>query len=143
MKIDMKSFSIAILVGLSAIVGCGGEGSSSLSGAVTYNGEPVAKGSIAFMPIGGAGTPFGAEVVDGQYKAEKAFAGKFRATVAAKGDLVVPKTREEAAEMEKANKGQTASTNYIAEDAAGNAQEVDVTGGAQTLDFAITGPPKK
>jgi hypothetical protein len=137
------SFVLAML-SLATIIGCGGgDGSASLRGSVTYNGEPVSQGSISFMPVGGTGTPFGATIVDGQYLAEKAFAGKFRATVSGDRAIVVPKTREEAAEMEKANQGQAVSTNYIAEDAAGNSQEVDVSGDSQTLDFAITGPPRQ
>ena len=36
-----------------------------------------------------------------------------------------------------------ATSPYIAEDAAGNSQEVDVSGDSQTLDFAITGPPRQ
>ena len=130
------------LLAMTALVGCSSKSGSTLEGAVTYNGEPVASGTISFMPSGGAGTPFGAKIVDGRYAADKASAGKFKALVT--GDRVgaTPKTREEAEALAKANQGQPVSPNYIPEDAAGNAQEVDVTGAAQTLDFDVKGPPR-
>ena len=127
------------VVGCSLLSGCGGESSSGLRGAATYNGQPIAKGRVSFQSVDGTGTPFGAEIADGQYAAEKSFPGKFRAVVSVQPDVVVPKTREEAAALEKANRGQAAGG--IPEDAAGNSQEVEITGGEQVLDFTITGPP--
>ena len=118
------------------LAGCGGGDSSSLTGKVTYNGAPVEAGSVTFMPEG-SGTPFGGIIVDGAYTAEKVNAGKFRALVKANAVSTGPLTREQAAEMAKAP-----SPNYIPENAAGNAQSVEVTGGGQVLDFTITGPPR-
>lgn len=132
--------AFAVLVFSVSLIGCG-DNASGLRGAATYNGTPIAKGSISFMPVDGVGTPFGAKIIDGQYVAEKTFPGKFTATVSAERDVVVPKTREEAAAMEKSNQGKATSGSYVAEDASGNSQIVDVTGGGQTLDFTITGPP--
>jgi hypothetical protein len=131
------------LLAILTFAGCADKGDSTLEGAVTYNGEPVPSGSISFMPSAGVGVPFGAKIVDGRYAAEKASAGKFKAIVT--GDRVgaTPKTREEAEAMAKANQGKPVSASYIPEDAAGNLQEVDVTGASQTLDFAITGPPRQ
>ena len=57
-----------------ALAGC--QQSNSLAGAVTYNGEPVKKGSIAFQSADGTGSGFGADIVDGKYKAEKSQPGK-------------------------------------------------------------------
>jgi hypothetical protein len=94
------------------------------------------------MPVGGAGTPFGAKIVDGRYETEKVFAGKFKATITGNRSSAMPKTREEAEAMAKANQGQPVSVSYIAEDAPGNAQEIEVTGADQTLDFTINGPPR-
>lgn len=135
-------FIFVALIGLSSVVGCGGGSGSSLEGAVTYNGEPVQSGSISFMPVGGVGTPFGAKIVDGRYETEKVFAGKFKATITGNRSSAMPKTREEAEAMAKANQGQPVSVSYIAEDAPGNAQEIEVTGADQTLDFTINGPPR-
>jgi hypothetical protein len=119
------------------LFGCGGDGSeASLTGSVTYNGAPVESGSISFMPQG-PGTPFGGKIVDGSYTAEKANAGKFIALISANAGDSAPRTREEAEQRRNAP-----SPNYIPEKAEGNSKSIDVTGGGQVLDFAITGPPR-
>jgi hypothetical protein len=52
-------------------------------------------------------------------------------------------SREQYMEMrEKAGKRVGLPVDYIPEDAAGNNQTFDIQGGAQTIDFAITGPPR-
>ena len=52
--------------------GCGSSGPERavVSGEVTYNGQPVEKGTIRFLPTKGTETPpWGAHIVDGKYKA--------------------------------------------------------------------------
>jgi hypothetical protein len=120
---------------LVALLGCGGSGGAGVSGKVTYNGAPVEKGNIEFYPVG-SGTPFGASIANGEFAAEKAAPGKYRVLVRGMRTNVPPPTREQAAAGPV-----TPSLDYIAEDAAGNAQEVDVAGNGQTIDLAITGAP--
>jgi hypothetical protein len=43
---------------------------------------------------------------------------------------------------EKAGKRAGLPVDYIPEDAQGNNQTFEIEGGAQTIDFAITGPPR-
>jgi hypothetical protein len=131
-----------LLSAIAALLGCGGSAGPKLEGAVAYNGEPVVSGALSFMPVAG-GTPFGAQVVDGRYVADKPSTGKFKVLVTGNRITTVPKTREEADALAKQNEGKSLPANYIPEDAAGNAQEVEITGAAQTLDFALTGPPRE
>ena len=129
----------SLLLSLAAfcLLGCGGGSDrASLTGSVSYNGAPVESGSISFVPQG-PGTPFGGKIVAGQYTAEKANAGKFTALVSANAGDSAPRTREEAEQRMNAP-----SPNYIPEKAEGNSASVDVSGGGQVLDFAITGPPR-
>lgn len=120
-----------------AALGCsGGDGSTALSGSVTYNGAPVESGSIVFTPEG-AGTTFGAQVVDGKYTAEKASIGKFTALVRADRANAGPMTREQAAQQTNAP-----PPNYIPETAEGNTRTIEITEVGQTIDFTITGPPR-
>jgi hypothetical protein len=129
-------------------IGCGQ--SVGIVGSVTYNGEVVEKGSIAFMPVDGRGQPFGAEIVDGRYEADKPTAGKRIATVRGLKKVNFGRTSEESLknyEDAKAGGKEWAGnvsepTDYIPETAAGNGQTVEITAGRQTLDFAITGPPR-
>lgn len=66
------------LVGLSGVVlcvalgGCGGGATDDLprqavSGKVTLDGKPLARGSIQFQPVAGQGVAAGGEVKDGAY----------------------------------------------------------------------------
>jgi hypothetical protein len=124
--------------GLLAVVGCGQDGEPSLSGSVTYNGAPVANGTISFTPIEGESS-FGAEVTNGKYAAKDAQPGQYKATIQAHQAVAdMPKTRE--AFTASAGKAQDSS---IPADAEGNGRTVEVKGGEQTLDFAITGPPQQ
>ena len=125
----------ALAFAMAMMLGCGGSGGSTLTGKVTYNGQPLDSGFISFAPAGG-GASFGAAVVDGAYSAEKAAPGKYVATISAtRSPSLPPLTRDELA------KNPNYSPNYIPEDAAGNKQTVDVVAGGQ-LDFAVTGPPR-
>jgi len=49
-----------------ACTGCG-DGRVKVAGHVTFDGEPVEKGVIAFEPADGAGPMAGGEIRDGQY----------------------------------------------------------------------------
>jgi hypothetical protein len=126
-------------------LGCGSK-PAEVTGTVTYNGQPVESGSVSFRPQG-AGTGFGAQIVDGKYTATKIYPGKMLALIRGANKSVVPLTHEEsdrlAAEARASGKPLAGSAEYIPEDAQGNKQVVDITGGQQTLDFAITGPPRK
>jgi hypothetical protein len=131
-----------------ALAGC--QQSNSLAGAVTYNGEPVKKGSIAFQSADGTGSGFGADIVDGKYKAEKSQPGKHTVLVRGVHERLAPQSTEEAIRQYEEAKAAGKATldhfgqpaDYIPEDAEGNGQTVDIEPGAQTMDFEITGPPR-
>jgi hypothetical protein len=131
---------LLILVGVLAVTGC--KQSDSLSGTVIYNGEPVENGTITFASADGSGPGFGVQVVDGKYSTDKVRLGSHRAYVRGftKAETL---SREQYMEMrEKAGKRVGLPVDYIPEDAAGNNQTFDIQGGSQTIDFAITGPPR-
>jgi hypothetical protein len=139
----------ATFIALASLSFAGCQRSSSISGAVTYNGEPVEKGSIAFQPADGTGSGFGAQIVNGKYSVENAHPGKHIALIRGVHKRVAPQSTEEAIRQYEAAKAAGKATldhygqpaDYIPDDAEGNSQTVDVEGGA-TLDFALTGPPR-
>ena len=52
-------------------VGCGkGEKVGDVQGKATINGEPIAKGDIRFLPIGGEGRATGGLIADGRFQVE-------------------------------------------------------------------------
>ena len=93
-------FTIALLGAVAAfcVAGCGQE--DAVSGKVTYNGEPVDKGSVTFTSADGSGPGFGAQVVNGEYKAEKVRLGPHKVHVRGLTDPP-PVTREEFAKQQQ------------------------------------------
>ena len=58
---------------LCSILGCGPEPNvGQISGTVSFNEKPVAKGSISFVPANGQGPSGGGEIVNGKYKCDAA-----------------------------------------------------------------------
>ena len=72
--------------------GCGGPTDElprqAVSGKVTFKGEPLKSGMIAFQPAEGAATAGGAAITDGTYaisKAEGLVPGKYQVSITAAG----------------------------------------------------------
>ena len=129
-RLITPAFSVLFLLS----IGCS-ETAPSLSGTVTYNGAPVADGYVTFSPTG-SGTSFAAKITGGKYNADKIYTGQFQALVTASPNAPAPRTREEAAAQRPAATPAPA----IPENAQGNGRTVEITGGQQTLDFALTAP---
>ena len=71
-----------------SIIGCGSDGAPcSLSGGVTFDGQPVTDGNIRLNPIDGALGPGGsAKIIDGKYEIAEGngmLAGKHRVLISA------------------------------------------------------------
>ena len=142
--------SLIASAALLQLTGCGGS-ATSVTGAVTYNGQAVEEGAISFRPADGSGQAFGAPIVNGHYATAKAFPGNKKVVVIGVKKIDFGMSSEEA--MRKANDAQAEGkawgghlaepADYIPEDAEGNGQTVEIKVGDQTLDFAIKGPPRK
>jgi hypothetical protein len=128
-----------LLLGFTAsFVGCTNESETSVRGSVTFNGAPVSSGYITFNPTG-SGTSFAAPIVDGKFTTQKAYAGQYQVLITSGVNFAAPKSRDEAEKQRAAQQPPPA----IPEDAEGNNQTVEVKPGEQTLDFALTGPPRQ
>jgi len=131
-------FGSLILVG-----GCGQGASSTVTGSVTYNGAPVETGVVSFTSDDAASS-FAADIVSGQYTAKEARPGSYKATVQATSAAAKATTSRESFQQQgQTSAGKQESPNYIPENAEGNGQTVEIKDGDQTLDFALTGPPRK
>ena len=132
-----------VLLLVLALVACAGcQPKTSLHGTVSYNGEPVEKGSVTFLSNDGKGRGFGAQVRDGSYDAEKIELGKHIAVVRGIEKSGPISKDESIRQREQRNNPHGLAIDYIAEDATGNSQTVDVVGGEQVLDFVLQGPPR-
>src|SRR5215831_19508861 len=85
------------------IPGCGG-GSASISGQVTYNGEPVGNGYITFTPVDGKGPPAGGQIEAGQYLVDNLTPGPKLVKIEAVKKVNFALTSEEMAKRAAVNK---------------------------------------
>lgn len=60
-------FALIATFALLSCAGCG-NGRYPISGEVTFDAQPVPKGTIAFEPVDGQGPTTGGEIVDGKYR---------------------------------------------------------------------------
>jgi hypothetical protein len=77
-----RTMIVAIVPLAVSLIGCGrpGAGMYAVSGTVTWQGQPVPKGDIVFIPIDGAVAPDAAKIIDGKYRL-MAKAGKKRVEI--------------------------------------------------------------
>src|SRR5690242_1852803 len=134
----LRTLPIGMCVACLALAGC--EKKTSVNGTVTYNATPVENGYISFSPKK-SGRTLASPITDGRYDIADATPGKY--TVVAIGTRKINHYSSSAEAYANASKNAHVSeaADYIAQEAAGNNKEVDVSAGVQTLDFAITGPP--
>lgn len=64
-KIQLLSAMLALMV-----AGCFGDNKVSVSGKVTYGGQPIEQGTIRFAPADGQGPTDGGTIDDGAYQVE-------------------------------------------------------------------------
>lgn len=60
---------LAVACAMLPCSGCGRTG-THIEGKVAFGGQPVAAGSIAFVPLDSSGQPFGDSIVNGAYKVD-------------------------------------------------------------------------
>ncbi len=127
--------SLLVLFTLLA-VGCESDGLSSLSGTITFAGNPVASGSLNLVPKAG-GPNVGSAIVDGAYVIEDIHPGKYKANIMGFEQGKVVTSQAELQRMAEA--GETpGEPREIPGNAKGNGIEFEVTPGKNTRDFALT-----
>jgi len=140
---DNSLIAFGTLVALAGIVlaGCGKSGGVTVSGRVTYSGEPVQAGYVTFAPADGKGPSVGGPIANGQYQVLHVPPGEKIVSVTGGGEIQFPKTSEEMEEL-TAKGQQLAVPPQIPANAKGNNQKVTVTSGPkQTIDLALEPPP--
>ena len=123
---------------LGAIVGCG-ERTGTMSGSVSYNGEPVQTGAIAFMPADGNGPASGSEITNGAYRVTEVQPGPKIVKIEAVKQVQFAQNTADLAEAAKAGTAPE-SADLIPANAVGNNEQVTVAAGIQTRDFKLAKP---
>jgi len=130
-----KTLIAAGTLGLLA-AGCS-PATSTVSGTVSFNGEPVARGSISLFPTDGKGSPSGGAIENGRYVIKGV----------RPGEKIVQLTAPVSAGVHKddfGNDTQMFEELMPASWGRGSQEKITVTAGSMTKNFEITGPdPRK
>jgi hypothetical protein len=132
------------LIGIAA--GCGGNNSATISGIVTYDGQPVGDGTITFLPADGKGQPAGGPIVNGRYSLTGVLPGSKMVQITAVKAVKFAQSSAEMAQQAAERKargdatGLIESADAIPANAVGNNTTIEVKPGTHTHDFALTKP---
>ena len=129
---------LAVLLAVAALSGCNKGSGSSIQGSVTYEGAPLKRGQITFTPADGRGKTCGASIAEGKYKVSDVPPGKKMVGISSVKEIHFHRTTGDAAKDTNGPPPETASD--LPEDAQGNNQVVEITAGAQELNFDLKRP---
>jgi hypothetical protein len=122
---------VLLLTCLTFTVGCGGSSDAIVSGKVTWKGEPLPYGFIAFAPVDGKTKTAGAPIEAGKYRAADVPPGEKFVQITAADP---PRTAQGSSDP------MTPPAIDIPHNAKGNGQQHKIGPGAQTLDLALSPP---
>jgi hypothetical protein len=83
----MRLFCAMLLVGLLAALGCGGPATGEVTGVVTFEGQPIEHGSIAFFPDNGQAPSTGGVILQGKFSVKKVPVGVMRVRINGAKDI--------------------------------------------------------
>jgi len=132
---------------LATLPGCGSS-LASISGKVTLDGQPLERGYINVLPADGNTTPVGAEITKGRYSVKEIPPGKkiieivgvTKVTFASSTEEMM--LRAEEAKKKGDDSGLVEPADIIPRNAEGNLQEIELTAGSHSKDFALKTPAK-
>ena len=141
-----RTIALTAIAALTCIAaGCGS--SAVVSGTVTYEGQAVQKGSIAFLPVNGVGPSTGGLIVNGQYRVEHLSPGKKLVQIIGVRAVRFARSSEEMDRLAKvaAARGDTTGiierADVVPANAEGNNLTINLKPGRQTMDFHLKRPP--
>ena len=144
-----SSAGLRTLAGLVILAaGCGG-GAASVSGEVTFNGEPVGDGFITFLPADGKGPSAAGPIEGGHFALDNLTPGPKVVKIEAVKQVPFARTSEEMKRRAAVNKfvgdgsGLIDPADVIPRNAEGNNTKVDIKPGNQTQDFHLKTSAKK
>lgn len=138
-----RAWLALVATALAATAGCGGPPQALARGRVTLDGQPLAHGTIAFLPADGKGPTAGGLVAAGSYEVRGMAPGlKLVRIEGFDAEAAFPATTAELAEQAAARPRTPSepadAAAVIPADAAGNNVEREVAAGEQVIDVAIS-----
>lgn len=125
------------LIAMLLCAGCAGDTTGTVSGQVTFNGQPLEKGLISFSTQDGQGGTGGSEVLQGRYRVAELRPGKYFVHIAGQSTspIITPGSPE--AERKLSQQEINAMMDPLPAGANGNDQTIEVQAGEQTHDFRL------
>jgi hypothetical protein len=136
---------LPLVLFLALIPGCGGS-TASISGEVTYNGEPVGDGYITFLPADGKTPTAGSEIEHGHYAVDNIAPGPKQVKIEAVKKVHFAQSSAEMAKKAAVNKvfgdgsGLIEPADVIPPNAEGNNTNITIEPGVQTHNFQLKKP---
>jgi len=131
------SFAVALAFATAILVAGCGDGKATVSGRVTFNGEPVSRGAITLIPTDGKGQSVGSQVEGGSYLVRGVLPGEKTVQIIAVYPLGQRKS-------EDGNSIEAVGDLLPASWGSNSTEKLNVTSPTTTKDFAIEGPdPRK
>jgi hypothetical protein len=135
---------LPLAVFMTMIPGCGGS-AASISGDVTYNGEPVGNGYITFLPADGKAPTAGGEIENGHYQVDSITPGPKQVKIEAVKKVHFARSSAEAkkAAVNKVfgdGSGLIEPADIIPPNAEGNNTNITIEPGLQTRNFQLKKP---
>jgi len=131
------SFAVALAFATAILVAGCGDGKATVSGRVTFNGEPVSRGAITLIPTDGKGQSVGSQVEGGSYLVRGVLPGEKTVQIIAVYPLGQRKS-------EDGNSIEAVGDLLPASWGANSTEKMNVAAPTTTKDFAIEGPdPRK
>jgi hypothetical protein len=146
-RVPSWAAATALAAAAGVLPGCGAP-TATVTGAVSYDGQPVGDGYITFTPADGKGNDAGGPIAGGRYTVTGLPPGPKVVKVIAVRKVNFASSSEEmmrrAAEARKAgsHNGLVDPADTIPDNAEGNNATVEVKAGSQTLDLALKKPAR-
>lgn len=123
---------MGVIFAVVVVAGCGPK-TSTVSGTVTFNAEPVANGAISFVPTDGKGPSAGGLIKDGRYTVTGMMPGE--KTVQLSSPVIAGTRKDDYG-------NETRIAEELMPPAWGRASQhtISVAAGSNTQDFAVEGP---
>lgn len=125
-----------------ASIGCSSS-ASSVSGTITYEGQPMQQGEITFTPADGVGPVVGSPIAAGAFTVSPIAPGRKVVQISELPTLEFPKSTAELAKAAQQGVRPAPPQNLMPANAIGNGATIEVKAGKQTLNFDLKKPTAK
>jgi hypothetical protein len=117
--------------------GCFSDSTGTVTGTVSFNGQPLEQGLITFSPIGNKGGTAGGDILAGKFKVEGLVPAEYQVSVAAVPELKIVGPNDPEAKRTLSDAEIRALIDPLPPDTTGKEQPLQVKGGRQVLDFKL------